>query len=143
MAAETYVPPDPQIAALLRGTKNVAVVGLSDNPSRPSYDVAEYLEAAGYRIIPVNPTLKEWHGIPAFPDLASVKGAGLPIDLVDVFRRPEDVGPVVDDAVRVGAKAIWFQLGVINEAAARKAKEAGLTVVMDRCTKIEHRRLVR
>ena len=141
--SDDFVPPDADIEALLRRAKAVAVVGLSDNPARPSYDVAEYLQRAGYRIVPVNPMLKEWRGIPAFPDLTSAKAAGVPFDFVDVFRRPEDVGPVVDEAVRVGAKAIWFQLGVINEDAARTAKAAGLTVVMDRCSKIEHRRLIR
>ncbi|MBI2078492.1 MAG: CoA-binding protein [Euryarchaeota archaeon] len=140
---EEFVPADSEIAALLRHAKSVAVVGLSDNPSRPSCDVAEYLQRAGYRIVPVNPMIQTWHGIPSYPDLSSARAAGVPFDFVDVFRRPEEVGPVVDEAIRLGAKAIWFQLGVVNEAAARKAKEAGLVVVMDRCSKIEHRRLVR
>jgi predicted CoA-binding protein len=140
---DRFVPADAEIAKLLRATRSVAVVGLSDNPSRPSFDVAQYLHGAGYAVIPINPNLAEWHGLKAYPDLTSAQRAGLPIELVDVFRRSEDVGPVVDEAIRVGAKAVWLQLGVIDLAAAERAKKAGLVVVMDRCSKIEHRRLVR
>lgn len=139
---DPYVPSDSDIRRLLGAARNIAVVGLSENPTRPSFDVAEYLRSRGYTIIPVNPTIQQWEGLKAYPDLASVRAAGIQIDLVDVFRRPEEVEPVVDDAIRVRAPAIWFQLGVINEAAAEKAKRAGLTVVMDRCTRIEHRRLL-
>lgn len=139
---DSYVPPDPEIRRLLAGARNIAVVGLSENPARPSFDVAQYLRSRGYTIIPVNPMIQQWQGIKAYPDLASVRAADIRIDLVDVFRRPEEVEPVVDDAIRVGAPAVWFQLGVTNEAAAEKAKQAGMTVVMDRCAKIEHRRLL-
>lgn len=138
-----YVPSEAQLRLLFESTKTIAVVGLSDNPARPSYDVAEYLRSQGYTIVPINPTIQEWHGLKAYPSLSAAKEAGITIDLVDVFRRPEDVGPIADEAVKVGAKAFWLQLGVINEDAANKAKDAGLLVAMDRCTKIEHRRVMR
>lgn len=138
---ESFVPTDAEVRALLERTRRVAVVGLSDNPERPSYDVAEYLMRVGYEVVPINPKLTEWQGRKAFPNLAAAVSSGLTFDLVDVFRRPEDVEEVVGDAVAAKAPAIWFQLGVVNEAAARRAKAAGMLVVMDRCTKIEHRRL--
>ena len=104
--------------------------------------MAEHLAAWGFNVIPVNPNLTHWNGRPAYPDLRSVHRAGIRVDLVDVFRRPEEVGGVTDEAIAIGAKAIWYQLGVVNEAAAAKAKAAGLVVVMDRCTKVEYQRLV-
>lgn len=119
----------------------MAVVGLSADPSRPSFDVAESLASWGYWIVPVNPTLAEWRGRRAFPSLVAAREAGAGFDLVDVFRRPEHLGEVVSDAIAARAKAIWFQLGVVDEAQARRAQAAGMTVVMDRCTKIEVRRL--
>jgi predicted CoA-binding protein len=118
--------------------KRIAVVGLSSDPSRPSYDVARYLQRQGYSIIPVNPKETEVLGEKSYPTLSDIPE---PPDVVDVFRRPEYVGEIVDEAVKVGAKAVWLQLGVINEEAARKAREAGLLVVMDRCMKIEHHML--
>lgn len=118
--------------------KRIAVVGLSSDPSRPSYDVARYLQRQGYTIIPVNPKETEVLGEKSYPTLSDIPE---PPDVVDVFRRPEYVGEIVDEAIRVGAKAVWLQLGVINEEAARKAREAGLLVVMDRCMKIEHHML--
>lgn len=139
---ETFVPPDSAIRQLLTETRTVAVVGLSDNPMRPSYGVARYLHEQGYRIIPVNPKLESLWGIKAYPDLRSVRQAGIPVDLVDVFRNPVEVEPIAEDAIAIGAKAIWFQEGVVNEAAARKAASAGLKVVMDRCAMKEHARLV-
>lgn len=118
--------------------KVIAVVGLSDKPDRASNGVAVYLKKAGYKIIPVNPTKTEIMGEKCYPDLKSIPES---IDVVDVFRRSDAVGPVVDEAIEIGAKSIWFQEGVINEEAARKALDAGLKVVMDRCFLKEHVRL--
>ncbi len=123
----------------LIGARNIAVVGLSDNPSRPSYGVARYLQRQGYRIIPVNPTIAEALGEKAYPDLISVPDA---IDMVDIFRRPDQVGPTVDEAITKGVQTIWMQIGIVDEAAAARARAAGITVIMDRCTMVEHRRLV-
>ena len=134
---------EDEVRSILEGARTIAVVGLSDNPMRPSHGVARYLRASGYRIVPVNPNLRELWGEPAYPDLRAVAAAGLRIDLVDVFRDPALVGPIVDDAIAIGAPAIWFQEGVVNEPAAAKARAAGLRVVMDRCTMKDHARLVR
>ena len=123
-------------ARILRGMRRIAVVGLSDNPSRPSYGVTQYMQAHGYTILPVNPNLVTWRGLPAYPDLTSVPP---PVEIVDVFRRNEHVGAIVDDAIRIGAKAIWLQEGVVDEAAAQRARDAGLLVVMDRCILKAHR----
>lgn len=130
---------DAKIREILQKSKTVAVVGLSPNPERDSYEVAKYLQEAGYRIIPVNPRADEILGEKAYPDLASVPEK---IDVVDIFRRPEHVPPVVDEAIKVGARSVWMQLGVVNEEAAKKAAEAGLDVVMDRCMLREHKRLL-
>jgi uncharacterized protein len=127
---------DP-IDDILRNYKTIAVVGLSSNPMRPSHGVAEYLQGVGYRIIPVNPNETEVLGEKSYARLEDMPQK---IEIVDVFRRPEEVMPVVDGAIRVGAKVVWMQLGVINEAAAEKARAAGLTVIMDACLLIEHRR---
>ncbi len=129
----------PDIAALLRAGKTIAVVGLSNRRDRPSYGVAAYLQNAGYRIIPVNPLEQEILGEKAYSTLEEVPEA---VDIVDVFRRPEFVPEIVESAIRMGAKAIWLQEGVIHEAAGKRAREAGLTVVMDRCILKEHRRLL-
>jgi len=126
------------ISFILRNSRTIAVVGLSDKPERPSYDVASYLMAHGYTVIPVNPNLKEWRGMKAYPSLSEVREN---IDVVDIFRKSEDVTPVVNEAVMIKAKAVWMQLGIRNEEAAAKARAAGLRVVMDRCMKIEHMRL--
>ncbi|HET9493564.1 MAG TPA: CoA-binding protein [Chloroflexia bacterium] len=115
--------------------KRIAVVGLSSDPSRPSNEVARYLQRQGYTIIPVNPTETEVLGEKAYAALSDIPE---PPEVVDIFRRPEHVGPIVEEAIKVGAKAVWMQIGVVNEEAARKAREAGLLVVMDRCMKIEH-----
>jgi predicted CoA-binding protein len=126
------------IRDILTASKTVAVVGLSDDPGRASHHVAAYLQEHGYRIIPVNPAVTEVLGERAYASLRDVPG---PVDLVDVFRRSEAVPGVVDDAIAVGAKAVWMQEGVVHEAAAAKARAAGLKVVMDRCTLKEHARL--
>lgn len=123
---------------ILDSCRVVAVVGLSPNPDRPSHHVASYLKEKGYRIIPVNPTAKEIIGEVCCSDLSSVSE---PVDVVDIFRRSEDVLPIVEEAIKIGAKAIWMQEGVINEKAASKAREAGLKVVMDRCMLKEHYKL--
>jgi predicted CoA-binding protein len=133
-------PSADEIRDLLRSTRTIAVVGLSDNPGRASHHVAAYLQDHGYRIIPVNPTVTEVLGEKAYPRLEDVPE---PIDLVDVFRRPEHVPGIVDAAIKVGAKAVWLQLGIVHEEAAAKARAAGLRVVQDRCTLIEHGRLIR
>ncbi|MBV8729880.1 MAG: CoA-binding protein [Acidobacteriia bacterium] len=123
---------------ILQSARTIAVVGLSGKRYRPSYGVAEYLKRSGYRIIPVNPEEAEVLGEKCYPDLDSVPGE---IDVVDIFRRSEFVPEIVDAAIRKGAKAVWMQEGVIHEEAAQHAREAGLTVVMDRCILKDHRRL--
>ena len=137
---------DPEtIARVLRETHTWAVIGASSNPMRASNDIAEVLMARGYRMIPVNPRETEVHGQKAYPDLFSAQSdaiaAGHPIDVVDIFRNPAQAGIHVDEAIEIGAKAVWLQLGVVDEAAAKRAEQAGLWVVMDRCPKIELRRL--
>ena len=128
------------IEDILTRSKVIGVVGLSDREDRPSHRVARYLQSQGYRIIPVNPRLGgPVLGEQPYPDLESVPGH---IDLVDIFRRAVDVPPVVESAIKVGASAVWMQLGIIHEEAAERAREAGLDVVMDHCTSIEHRLLV-
>jgi predicted CoA-binding protein len=126
------------IASLLQSAHTIAVVGLSNKHWRASYGVSEYMQRAGYRIIPVNPELAEVLGERCYPDLEAVPE---PIDIVNIFRRSELVPEIVDAAIRVGAKAVWMQEGVIHEEAAARAKAAGLTVVMDRCLLKEHRKL--
>lgn len=131
---------DEDIAELLQNARTIALVGASDNPDRPSFGVMRFLQDQGYRVIPVNPRItgEHVHGEYIWRELGQI---GDPIDIVDIFRRSEEVGPVVDEAIAVGAKAIWMQIGVIDEAAAARAEAAGLKVVMDRCPKIEFRRL--
>ena len=127
-----------QISEILRVGRTIAVVGLSAKRYRPSYGVAEYMQRAGYRIIPVNPHETEVLGEKCYPDVESVPE---PIDIVDIFRRSEFVPEIVEAAIRKGAKVVWMQEGVIHEEAARRAREAGLEVVMDRCILKDHRRL--
>ncbi len=116
--------------------KSIAVVGLSSDPSRDSYRVAGYLQRVGYDIIPINPNETEVLGKKAYGSLSELPE---PPDMVDVFRRPEYVGEVVEEAIKVGAKGVWLQSGIINYEAARRAREAGLHIVMDRCMMVEHR----
>ena len=123
------------IDEILKSCRTIAVVGLSSNPARPSYRVAGYMQAQGYRVIPVNPNERNVHGEPSYPSLAAVP---CPVDLVDIFRKSEDVLPIVEEAIARGAKAIWMQEGVVNEAAAARASQAGLLVVMDRCWRKEY-----
>jgi hypothetical protein len=127
-----------QISEILRVCRTIAVVGLSAKRYRPSYGVAEYMQRSGYRIIPVNPHETEILGENCYPDVESIPE---PIDIVDVFRRPEFVPEIVEAAIRKGAKVVWMQEGVVHEEAARRAREAGLEVVMDRCILKDHRRL--
>lgn len=131
---------DAEISDLLRGVRTIAMVGASDRPDRPSYGVMATLQAQGYRVIPVNPAItgEHLHGEFVFRELAQLGDA---IDLVDIFRNSAAAGAVVDEAIAIGAKAVWMQLGVIDEAAAARAEAAGLKVVMDRCPAIERRRL--
>ena len=131
-------PSDAEVKSLLERYRRIAVVGLSDRPDRPSFGVAEYLRDAGYEIAPVNPHFESWEGLPAADSLGELER---PVEIVDVFRRPEHVPPVVADAIAAGAKVIWLQLGIVNEEAAQKARDAGITVIQDRCLKVEHRRL--
>ena len=116
------------IQAQLTNSKTIAVVGLSPDPERPSHYVSKYLQGQGYRIIPVNPLLQEVLGEKCYPDLSSIPE---PVDMVDIFRRSEHVGPIVETAIAIGAKYVWMQDGVVNEAAASSAMKAGLSVVMD------------
>ena len=127
------------IRNLLQQARTIAVVGISAKPDRPSHEVAHYLQRAGYTIIPVNPAYEEVLGQKCYPSLHEVPGK---IDMVDVFRKAAEVMAVVDEAIAVGAGSVWLQLGVIAPDAADKAAAAGLKVVSDRCTKIEHRRLI-
>ncbi|HWQ56637.1 MAG TPA: CoA-binding protein [Bryobacteraceae bacterium] len=126
------------VAEILESARTIAVVGISSKRFRPSHGVAEYMRRAGYRIIPVNPEETEVLGEKAWPDLDSVPE---PVDIVNIFRRPEFVPDLVEAAIRIGARVVWMQEGVIHEEAARRAEAAGLTVIMDRCILKEHRRL--
>lgn len=123
---------------ILTTTKTIAVVGLSNKPDRPSNEIASYLKDAGYRIIPVNPGIKEALGEKAY---ASLKDIPEKVDVVQIFRRSEDVPPIVEDAIAIGAKVVWMQTGIVNEEAAARAKAAGLKVVMDACMRATHRML--
>lgn len=130
--------PPPETASLLRSAKTIAVVGLSGSPWRVSYGVSEYMQSAGYRIIPVNPNETDVLGEKCYPTLDEVP---VPVDIVNVFRQSQFVPEVVDAAIRIGAKCVWMQEGVIHDAAAQKAREAGIAVVMDRCILKDHRSL--
>ena len=130
----------PTLRRLLDDSRRIAVVGISAEWHRPSYFVGKYLLEHGYTMIPVNPKYSEVLGQPCYPSLTAARAAGA-IDIVDCFRKAEDIGPLAEEAIAIGAKALWMQLGVVNHAAAEKARDAGLDVVMDRCVKIEHGRL--
>lgn len=126
-----------EILEILTKYHTIAIVGASPDPSHDSYGVVEYMKNKGYRIIPVNPNAAEVLGQTAYPDLLSIPA---PVEVVNIFRRPVEVGPVVEQAIAIGASAIWMQLGIINKEAAGRARAAGLKVVMDRCMKVEHYR---
>lgn len=126
---------DAGLAAILRETRTIAVVGLSPRPERPSNQVARYLVVAGYRVIPVNPGHAAILGLPCYPSLRQVPE---PVDMVNVFRRATQVLPIAEDAIAIGAKVLWLQLGIVNEAAADRATRSGLVVVMDRCILVDH-----
>ncbi|WAH35568.1 CoA-binding protein [Alicyclobacillus dauci] len=133
-------PNDETIAKILEDAKTIAVVGLSDKPERDSYRVAEYLQRHGYRIIPVNPSIDTVLGQKSVPSLRDLDD---PVDIIDVFRRSDALPAVVDESLTLSAPVIWAQLGIINEDAAQTATENGKTMIMDRCIKIEHSRLLR
>jgi uncharacterized protein len=130
---------DEMLKEILENTKTIASVGLSGNEEKVSHWIGVYLMGEGYRVIPVNPTLDKFLGEKAYPDLESVPDE---IDVVQIFRRPEDVPPIVEDAIKVGAKVVWMQEGIVNEEAAQRAREAGLKVVMDTCMRATHQRLI-
>jgi len=129
---------DEDVVQILATRKTIAVVGLSDNPDRLSYQIAAYLQQHGYRIIPVNPTIAEALGETAYPSLRDIPER---VDVVQVFRKPDDVPPIVEDAIVIGAKVVWMQPGTVNEQAAARAKAAGLKVLMDICMRATHRAL--
>jgi hypothetical protein len=131
---------DAELRDVLGWARTIAVVGLSDKPDRDSNEVARYLQSQGYRVVPVNPMLTEVLGEKAYPSLSAIP-ADVRVDLVDVFRRSDQVPPVVDEAIARGAKVLWMQLGVENPEAARKAREAGMTVFENLCIMVQHRRL--
>ncbi|MBU2536732.1 MAG: CoA-binding protein [Chloroflexota bacterium] len=123
---------------ILKEFRNVAVVGLSSDPEKPSYGIAKYLAEQGYNIIPVNPNAQEILGRTSYPDLSSIPEK---VDVVEIFRRSEDVMPIVEEAIKIGARAVWMQEGIVNEEAAAKARDAGLLVVMNKCMFKEHQRM--
>jgi hypothetical protein len=125
-------------ASFYREIKTIAVVGLSDNPERPSYGVAKFLIEKGFKVIPVNPNIENFMGIKSYKSLSEIKEK---IDVVDIFRKSEFVEVIVDEAIQIGAKAIWMQEGVVNEKAASNARDAGLTVVMDMCMMKQYKKL--
>jgi predicted CoA-binding protein len=125
-----FVPPPEEIKKILKNSKVIAVVGLSDNKMRPSHRVGKFLKAKGYTVFPVNPRYDEVLGLKSYQSLEDIPEK---VDIVDIFRKPEEVEAIVDSAIKIGARVVWMQEGVINIKAAQKAKEAGLEVVMDRC----------
>lgn len=128
-----------EIKRILQSCQTIAVVGLSPKPTRPSNEVALYLQEAGYTVIPVNPGQTEILGQACYPQLQAIPGG---VDLVNIFRRPEDVEPVVADAIQIKARVVWMQQGIVNEKAAAMARKAGMTVIMDRCIKVDHQDLL-
>lgn len=132
-----FNPGADEIKEILSKYKTVAVVGLSDNPERDSYRVAKYLIEHGYRVVPVNPGRDTILGLKSYPDLKSIP---FPVEIVDIFRKPEAIPPIVDDAIAIGAKVVWMQLGLAHNESAKKARDAGLQVVQNKCMKIEHSR---
>ncbi|HEY8116519.1 MAG TPA: CoA-binding protein [Actinomycetota bacterium] len=140
MSAETYVPSDPELRSILGDARTIAVVGLSSNPERASYEVAEYLQSKGYRIVPVNPNETEVLGERAYPTLADIPSE-IEIDVVDVFRRAEQTPAIAEEAVARGAKVLWLQEGIANDDARRIGEAGGLSVVMGVCMRKQSQRL--
>ena len=130
----------PLEADILNKYRNIAVIGASSNPERPSYIVVDYLMKHGYHVMPVNPNEQKILGKTSYPNLSAIPEK---VEVVDIFRRPEDVMPIVDEAIKIGAKVVWMQEGIINEEAAAKARNAGLLVVMDKCMRKQHISLMR
>lgn len=134
-----------ELRRILGTCKTIAVVGLSPQWHRPSFFAAKYMQAHGYRIVPINPGAAEILGVRSYPSLTaaaqSLSAQGQKIDMVDCFRKTDDIPPLADEAIAIGARCLWQQIGVVNEAAAQKARDAGLDTVLDRCVKIEHARL--
>lgn len=131
------------IREILESFKHIAVIGVSEKRERASHTVTKYLIHAGYTIYPVNPNLDSIFGITCYPSLLDIPcDARKKIEIVDIFRKPEEVGPIVDQAIEIGAKVVWMQLGVTNEGASRKAQEAGLEVIQNHCIAVEHNRLL-
>lgn len=128
------------IEQILRKAKTIAVVGASPKPWRDSGSIAQFLAGHGYTVIPVNPAYDDVLGMKCYPTLASI---GSTVDIVDIFRRPEEVLPIIDEAIAIGASTVWMQLDVVNVEAAKRAEKAGLNVIMDKCIAVEHRRLIR
>jgi predicted CoA-binding protein len=135
-----YNPPPEEVVAVLQKYKVLAIVGLSPKSERDSHQVAKYMKENDYRIVPVNPGQKEILGEKCYPNLKAIP---FPVDVVDIFRRPDAVPPVVDDAIDIGARVIWMQRGIVHNEAAERAREAGLEVVMDKCIKVEHMRMTK
>ncbi|MCL4350299.1 MAG: CoA-binding protein [Candidatus Thermoplasmatota archaeon] len=129
-----------QIREILTTEKNVAVVGISQNPERDSFRVAKYLKEHGFNVIPVNPAIEKWEGIKSYPSLVEA-ARDHKIEIVDIFRKSEAVPEIVEESLKINPKTIWMQLGVTNESAAAKARERGIKVIMDRCIMVEHRKL--
>jgi uncharacterized protein len=140
VSAETYVPSDPELRSILGDARTIAVVGLSSNPERASYEVAEYLQSKGYRIVPVNPNETEVLGERAYPTLADIPSE-IEIDVVDVFRRAEQTPAIAEEAVARGAKVLWLQEGIANDDARRIGEAGGLSVVMGVCMRKQSQRL--
>jgi hypothetical protein len=140
VSAETYVPSDPELLSILGDARTIAVVGLSSNPERASYEVAEYLQSKGYRIVPVNPNETEVLGERAYPTLADIPSE-IEIDVVDVFRRAEQTPAIAEEAVARGAKVLWLQEGIANDDARRIGEAGGLSVVMGVCMRKQSQRL--
>lgn len=134
-----YSEEDEKIRQILKETRTIATVGLSSSPAKVSFHIAAYLKSQGYRIIPVNPSADRILGEKAYPDVLSISE---PVDVVQTFRPPEDVPPIVDQAIQKGAKVVWMQEGITHPQAAAKAEAAGLQVVQDHCMRVEHRRLM-
>ena len=132
-------PRDEEVALLLKNARTIAIVGLSDTPTRDSHSVALYMMEKGYKIIPVNPNCSEILGEKSYPDLLSIPDK---VDIVDIFRKTDFIPEIVDEAIKIKAGAVWMQLDLYHEQAARKAREAGLTVIQSKCIKIEHMKLM-